>query len=195
MRVVLSVVALLLLAGCASKPPSQINNACAIFDQRGGFINNWYRAAKAAERSYGVPAPIMMATIYTESSFRAKARPPRQRGFLGIFPGKRASTAFGYAQALDGTWERYQRETGRHGARRTDFADAIDFVGWYHSTSSRVNGIARNDAYNLYLAYYSGHAGYARGSWRGNAGVQKAANRAASMANSYASQMQACGRS
>jgi hypothetical protein len=99
------------------------------------------------------------------------------------------------AQALDGTWERYQRETASTGQGGPTLPDAIDFVGWYHATSSRVNGIARNDAYNLYLAYYSGHAGYARGSWRGNAGVQKAANRAASMANTYAAQMQQCGRS
>lgn len=194
MRILFLVAALLFVGGCASKPPSQIGNACAIFDQRGGLFNNWYKAAKSAERQYGVPAPILMATIYTESSFRAKARPPRKRGFLGIFPGERPSTAYGYAQALDGTWDRYRRETGRGGARRTDFADAIDFVGWYHQTSHRQNGIALNDAYNLYLAYYSGHAGYARGNWRGNAGVQKAAGRAANMANQYAGQMRSCGR-
>ena len=62
-----------------------------------------------------------MATIYTESSFRHNAKPPR-KWYLGFIPGKRASSAYGYSQALDGTWDRYQKETGRWGASRTDFA-------------------------------------------------------------------------
>jgi len=135
--------------------------------------------------------PILMATIYTESNFEPRARPPRTKLF-GVIPWKRPSTAYGYSQALDGTWERYQRETGRFAARRTNFGDAIHFVGWYHATSNRTNGIAKTDAYNLYLAYYSGHAGYSRGSWRGNAGVQRAAQRATTMANRYAGQLQGC---
>jgi hypothetical protein len=181
-------VALLILGGCASAP-SQISNACAIFEQRNGWVNNWQRSANAVEREFGVPVPILMATIY--SSFRPRARPPRTK-LMGIIPWKRQSTAYGYSQALDGTWARYRRETGRSGARRTNFSDAIHFVGWYHSTSHRVNGIARNDAYNLYLAYYSGHAGYSRGNWRGNAQVQRAATRTANIAQSYASQLQRC---
>jgi hypothetical protein len=96
--------------------------------------------------------------------------------------------------ALDGTWQGYKRETGRWRASRTDFADAIHFVGWYHYNSHRKNGIALNDAYSLYLAYYAGQAGYARGVWRGNAGMQKAARKAATMANSYDRQMRQCGR-
>jgi hypothetical protein len=186
------IVALLILGGCATAP-SQIGNACAVFDQRNGWFDNWYKDAKRAEAEFGVPVPILMATIYTESSFRPRARPPRTK-LLGFIPWKRQSTAYGYSQALDGTWSRYQRETGRYGARRTDFGAAIHFIGWYHGVSNRQNGIARNDAYNLYLAYYSGHAGYSRGTWRNNAGVQRAARRAANMANTYAGQLAACGR-
>lgn len=182
-------IALLSLAGCASAP-SRITNACAIFEQRDGFFNNWQRQARAVEREYGVPVPILMATIYVESSFRPNARPPR-KWFLGFIPGKRASSAYGYAQALDGTWETYQRATGRWGARRNDFGDAIRFVGWYHNQTSTRNGVARNDAYNLYLAYYSGHAGYDRGNFSGS--LKQTAQKSAGMAARYAAQLKGCG--
>lgn len=189
MRIVF-VAALLALTACASAP-HHTTNSCAIFEQRDGWFNNWQSAAQSSSREFGVPVPILMATIYTESNFEPRARPPRTK-LLGFIPWKRKSTAYGYAQALDGTWERYQRATGRYGARRSDFSDAVHFVGWYHNLSHRENGIARTDAYNLYLAYYSGHAGYARGSWRGNSGVQRAARKAADMAQKYAAQLRNC---
>lgn len=192
MRGVFVVVLLLTaLAGCATAP-SQITNACAIFEQRDGLFNNWKKDAQAAEREFGVPVPVMMATIYTESSFQPYARPPRNKLF-GFIPWGRKSTAYGYAQALDGTWKVYQRETGRWNASRTDFTDAIHFVGWYHAKSNRQNGIALNDPYNLYLAYYSGHGGYAKGVWRNNTAIQKAARRSANMAIRYEKQLQDCG--
>lgn len=180
----------LALAGCASKP-SQINNVCAVFAQKNGWIGNWHSAAQSAERKYGVPVPVMMATIRIESGFEQKARPPRRK-LLGFIPWKRASTAYGYSQALDGTWDEYRDATGSRLARRTSFADAVEFVGWYHRRSHDQNGIALNDAYNLYLSYYAGHAGYRRGVWRNNSGMQAAARRAADMARSYDQQLQGC---
>jgi hypothetical protein len=182
---------LLALAGCASKP-SNINNVCSVFAQNNGWIGNWHSAAKRAERQYGVPAHILMATIRIESGFDGRARPPRQK-LLGVIPWKRPSSAYGYSQALDGTWEEYRRATGNSGARRARFSDAVDFVGWYHHTSNRRNGIPLHDAYNLYLAYYAGHGGYQRGVWRNNSGMQNAAARAARMADQYAAQMRQCG--
>lgn len=190
MRTVLVVALLLLLAGCATAP-RETRNACAIFEQRDGFLNNWRRAANAAEREYGVPVSVLMATIYAESGFRPYARPPRRK-LLGFIPWKRQSTAYGYSQALDGTWAHYQKATGRWSARRTKFSDAIRFIGWYHAQSHRKNGIALNDTYNLYLAYYFGHGAYARGDWRSDAGMRKAARRTANMAISYWRQLQRC---
>lgn len=181
----------LLLAGCASAP-KRIHNACAIFEQKDGLFNNWRSHAKAAEREFGVPVPVMMATIYVESSFQPYARPPRKKLF-GFIPWKRQSTAYGYAQALDGTWARYQKETGRWSASRTSFKDAIHFVGWYHSTSNKRNGISLNDPYNLYLAYYSGHGGYARGVWKNNGPIKRAAAKSAKIASNYAAQLRGCG--
>lgn len=190
MRPILLVM-LLLLAGCATAPHNT-ENVCSIFEQKDGPFNNWYRAAKSAEREYGVPVPVLMATIYRESSFRARARPPRTKLF-GLIPWTRPSSAYGFSQALDGTWDQYRRSTGNYTAARNHFDDAVDFVGWYHYQSHKLNGIALNDAYNLYLAYYFGHNGYNRGDWRGNGSIKRAASRAQEMANQYAAQMSRCG--
>lgn len=187
---VLAVLALLALAACAS-PPSRINNICAVFEQQSGFFNNWHSAAKRAEQKYGIPVHVLMATVRKESGFKANARPPRKK-ILGFIPGKRASSAYGYSQALNGTWSQYVSESGNWGARRNSFRDAVDFVGWYHSKTVANHGVSPNDAFRLYLAYYSGWSGYARGSWQRNASIQKYARDTQTMANNYAAQLQSC---
>lgn len=179
------------LAGCASAP-SRINDICAVFDQQDGFFNNWQDSAQETEKKFGIPVPILMATIRKESGFQSNARPPRTK-ILGFIPGKRASSAYGYSQALDGTWTQYKAESGNFGARRSNFEDAVDFVGWYHARSSIALGIKPNDAYNLYLAYYSGWTAYQRGDWRSNARLQRTAREAAEMAVAYQGQLPSCG--
>lgn len=181
---------LLLLSGCASVP-HHTTNACAIFNQHDGFFNNWRSETKKAERHYGVPAPILLATIYVESGFRSNARPPRTKLF-GFIPWKRPSSAYGYSQALDGTWSRYKAETGHFLARRNNFGDAVDFAGWFHQKSHLANNIPLNDPYHLYLAYHSGQSGYARGSYRGNSAALYGAKRFTKMAYRYAAQLRRC---
>ena len=41
--------------------------------------------------------------------------------------GHGADTVTGYAQALNGTWDWYKKDTGNRGASRTDFSDSSDF--------------------------------------------------------------------
>lgn len=183
---------LLSLVGCASQP-ANINNACAIFDEKGGWFNNWYRQASKVEKRFGVPVPVLMATIHKESAFQARVRPPRTR-LLWIIPWKRPSDAYGYPQALDSTWQWYREETGRSGAKRHKFSDAVHFVGWYHHQSHVKNGVPLNDAYSLYLNYYLGHGGYARGAAQNNAWVRNAATRVQRLADAYAAQLRGCGR-
>ncbi len=179
-----------LLAACAT-PPRHINNVCAVFDQNDGWLTNWERDARKAERRHGVPIHILMATVRKESGFKHDARPPRTKLF-GVVPWKRQSSAYGYSQALDGTWTQYKAETRNLGARRSNFGDAVDFVGWYHAKSADTLGIGKGDAYNLYLAYYSGWGGYRSGSWRNNASLQRYARDTAEMAQKYAAQLQQC---
>jgi len=178
-------------AGCASAP-GQINDVCAVFGQNDGFFNNWQSSAKDAEARHGIPVPVLMATIRKESGFQSDARPARKY-YLGFIPGKRASSAYGYSQALDGTWAQYKAESGNFGARRSNFEDAVDFVGWYHARTVATYSVQPGDTYNLYLAYYSGWGGYKNGSWRSNAQVQKIARDTAKMAMAYDAQLRDCG--
>lgn len=178
------------LSACAT-PPKRINDICAVFEQRDGWFDNWQSAAQRSERKYGVPVPVLMATVRKESGFQGNARPPRTKLF-GFIPWKRQSSAYGYSQALNGTWSQYQRETGSLAARRTNFADAVDFVGWYHSKTVQNHGVAANDTYNLYMAYYLGWGGYQRGDWRSKASLQKYARETEQMAARYEGQLRTC---
>ena len=182
--------AFLALASCAS-PPEHINDVCAVFDQQDGWFNNWEASAKKAESKYGVPVPVLMATIRKESGFKSNAKPPRTK-LLGFIPWKRQSSAEGFSQALDGTWDQYTSESGNFMAKRRNFDDAVDFVGWYHNKTATTFGVDRNDAYNLYLAYYAGWNGYKRGVWKSNASLQNYARATAAMAQTYAQQLKGC---
>lgn len=180
------------LVGCASAP-GNINSVCAVFDQNDGWFNNWHSAAAATERKYGIPVPVLMATIRKESGFQSNARPPR-RYYLGIIPGKRASSAYGFSQALDGTWAQYKRESGNFAGRRSNFDDAVDFVGWYHQKTVSTFGVSPRDTFKLYLAYFSGWSAYKQGAWQSNGSLQKYAMDTATIAANYEAQLSACGR-
>jgi len=143
---------------CSSPaPPRRIDDVCALLAERDGW---WAATARAAAR-WGVSPGILLAVIYQESGFRAEARSWDR--FLGI-PLAPASSAYGYGQATDGAWRDYQRATGRRRARRDEFADAVDFVGWYADLVHRIAGVDKADAYHLYLGYHEGPGGLRRGS-------------------------------
>jgi len=177
------------IAACSTAAPRQVDDACAIFTERG----KWYEDAVEAKQRWGVPIPIQLAFIRQESSFESDAKPPRRK-YLGFIPGKRRSNAFGYAQALDSTWDEYRRDTGERGADRDEFADAVDFIGWYNARSARLCGLRKDDAYGLYLAYHEGPHGYRRGSYRGKDWLMTAANRVAKKAERYRVQLERCER-
>ena len=173
--------------GCATSAPENKEDICAIFEEKGG----WYKGAKRASQRWGSPVPVMMAIIHQESGFDRKAQPPRNR-FLWIFPGSRPSTAYGYSQALDTTWDTYRQDTGNNGADRDDFGDAIDFVGWYNYKSHKYCGIKPNDAYRLYLAYHEGHGGFNRRTFKNKAWLKKVAKKVSKRSNTYRQQLQRC---
>jgi hypothetical protein len=175
------------LTGCATAPPSTPSNLCAIFAEK----EEWYAASRAAQRQWGVPVSVQMAIMKQESAFVADARPPRD-WFLGFIPLGRPSTAYGYSQALDGTWERYQSSTGRSDAERDDFADAVDFIGWYTHASQMELGIPAYDAYRQYLAYHEGQRGYSRGSYRRKPWLMDVARKVAGTATRYQRQLETC---
>ncbi len=180
-------ISILLVLACAGGPPSDLDDLCSIFEQK----KNWYKDAKASFERWGVPAAIQLAIVYQESRFRADARPSRKK-ILGIIPGSRPSSAYGYGQVLDGTWERYEKSTGRSGADRDDFGDVADFIGWYGNVVQRRSGLDKSDARGLYLAYHEGPSGFARGSHHSKPGLLKTANRVAARAARYQAQYDGC---
>lgn len=177
----------LLLSGCATPPPAAPLDLCRVFREK----DDWYEAAAAAQQRWGTSIPILMAFVYHESGYRADAQPPR-RWFLGFIPGPRPSSAYGYAQALDETWDHYRSATDNTGADRDEFPDALDFIGWYNQESYTRNGIAKHDTYNLYLAYHEGHGGYSQGSYRSKSWLLNTARRVAASADRYRQQLQGC---
>ncbi|GAA6209260.1 hypothetical protein NBRC116601_25530 [Cognatishimia sp. WU-CL00825] len=106
----------------------------------------------------------------------------------------RQSSAYGYSQALDATWEGYKRDTGRRGADRDDIFDATDFIGWYMNQTREKNGIALTDARNQYLAYHEGHTGFARGTYRNKAWLVRVSGEVANRSVTYKRQLSNCRR-
>lgn len=182
-------IAATLLSACGHYQPDQVTDACLILEDN----RSWWRDLRRSERRWGIPPAVQLAILKRESSFNAHARPARTR-LLGIIPGPRPSSAYGYAQALDGTWDWYRDETGNRGADRDDFGDAVDFIGWYGQMSGRLSNIRHDDARELYLAYHEGHTGYNRGTYRSKAWLMRAADDVARDATRYQGQLDRCER-
>ena len=158
----LKLVSILFIFVIACTSNQQINTAdsCIIFDQK----KNWYKATKKSYDKWETPIALQLAIINQESSFNQFAKPERKK-FLGIFPGSRPSTAFGYAQVTNPTWEWYKTKTGNNNASRANFSDVTDFIGWYTTQSKNIIGISKNDFYNQYLAYHEGQGGWKKKSY------------------------------
>ena len=108
-RTALILSVMMVVAACSHRaPPAQIENACSIFSQ----YPNWRRATERAERRWGISQGTQLAFVNRESSFVADARPPRTRR-LFVLPGPRASSAHGYAQALDSNLGLVSRANGQ----------------------------------------------------------------------------------
>jgi hypothetical protein len=183
----LCMVWLILGAACASTPPENIEDLCAIFEEKG----RWYKDAKKSEKRWGTPIHVQMAIIRQESSFRFNARPSRRK-LLGFIPWKRPSNAYGYAQVLDSTWRWYLQDTGQRFAHRDDFGDAIDFVGWYTDTTHKTLGVSKWDPYNQYLAYHEGHGGWKGRSYRNKSWLKDTARRVDHRAKEWGAQLRGC---
>ena len=135
--------------------------------------------------------PAMMAIIYQESKFIGNNRPPHQYA-LGVIPVGRQSSAMGYSQALDGTWEEYQRASGNRRAKREDINAASDFMGWYMVATVRETGVPLSDVRNQYLAYHDGRGGYMRGTWRDKSWLIRIAGEVEARALLYDAQLRSC---
>ena len=176
-----------LLTGCSTTPPANINNSCAIFKEKSG----WYKAMRSVQKRYGTPIHVQLAIIKQESSFKHDAKTERSH-ILWVIPWGRKSSAYGYAQVKDGTWDWYKQKTGNSGADRDDFGDAVDFIGWYTDVSQKTLGISKWDAENQYLAYHEGHGGYKRKSYLKKQWLVAVAKKVKRTSLQYAAQLKKC---
>lgn len=171
------------LTGCATSttPPSDTADACAILDEKRGWEKHVFEAA----RDWDVTPGTILAFMRQESGFRHNARPVDRSG-------NQLSSAYGYSQALDGTWAQYERAQGQ--GKRKSFEDSADFIGWYLDHISKQTGVAKSDARNLYFAYHEGPGGYRRGSHNRKSWLLQVGNRVASQASVYDGQLRRCER-
>lgn len=194
MKKIFSALALVLVVsacggGGGSNPPRNLDNACSIVSQKA----SWLTEMKKVERKWGIPVHVQMATIHQESKFVGDARTPF-RYAIGVIPMGRQSSAFGYSQALDGTWKEYQEDQRKFSAKRDRFRDAVDFMGWYMHQSNERLGISKFDARNQYLAYHEGRTGFVRGSYNRKSWLVRISQSVADRSQMYRAQLVSCGK-
>ena len=143
-----------LISACSSVPQNT-SDGCKIFNEK--YL--WYKHVKKVEKKWGTPMHVQLAIIKMESNFDWLAKPPRKKLFK-VIPFRRASSSFGYSQAIKGTWEQYKNETGNKLATRARFKDSVDFIGWYTNKSNSILKISLHDAFKQYIAYHEGWGNY-----------------------------------
>ena len=174
---------------CSIFPTKKVSqhHACSLIESK----RSWKRAVIKTERKWGISPGMQLSFILTESNFRPRAK-TQKTYFLGFVPTGRLSSAFGYAQAIDSTWETYQKSSGNRFSSRTNFADSVDFVGWYTNETTKKLKIKKSDVVNQYLAYHQGHRGYLRGAFKKKPNLIQAAKRTEENALKYDNQLKRC---
>ena len=176
----------LFIFGCVGIPKNQ-EDACSILKEK----KSWKTALKRTERKWNISPGMQLSFIKTESNFRPTARTQRKY-FLGLIPSGRISSAYGYSQALDGTWKEYKKSTGNRYHRRSNFAHSTNFIGWYVNKSNRLLGISKTNAYLHYLAYHQGQAGFKTGAYKNKSGLLKVAKKTAYNKKIFDRQLKKC---
>ena len=183
----LSCIIFIFFVACTTNQQINTANSCIIFEQK----KNWYKSAKNSFDKWGTPIELQLAIINQESSFSQFAKPERKKIF-GIIPGSRPSTAFGFAQVTNPTWDWYKTKTGNKNASRANFKDITDFIGWYVVQSEKIVGISKNDFYNQYLAYHEGQGGWKKGTHQNKKWLIEVAKNVERNANMYNNQLKDC---
>ncbi|WP_150467353.1 transglycosylase SLT domain-containing protein [Francisella sp. SYW-9] len=107
---------------------------------------SWRNSLIKADKRYNISPAFTLAVIHQESKFHANAK-------------NRHSSAFGYAQAVDGTWRIFQKDVEPY-AKRNDFNDSVEFIDWYMAQLAHKLHIKTSNSFDLYLAYMLGEGGY-----------------------------------
>ena len=184
---ILTSILFIFVVACTSVDNFNTADSCILFKEK----KNWYKSTKKSYDKWGVPISLQLAIINQESSFNQFAKPKRKRLF-GIIPGLRPSTAFGYAQVINPTWDWYKSRTGNFNASRANFSDITDFIGWYTTQSNKMLGISMNDYYNHYLAYHEGQGGWQKKTFNSKKWLLEIAKKVETQSNIYNNQLKDC---
>ena len=184
--ILLSIISIYVMS-CSSIKIDNTANSCILFKEK----KNWYKSTKKSFEKWEVPIALQLAIINQESSFQQFAKPKRKKLFF-LIPGSRPSTAFGYAQVTNPTWEWYKLKNNHNNASRANFSDVTDFIGWYSEQTVKMLGISKKDFYNQYLAYHEGHEGWKKESYRSKKWLMNIAKKVESTANMYNNQLKQC---
>lgn len=156
-------------------PSNTHNNICAVLRSN----PDWYLDAQRSAQRWGTPVAVQFAFVKQESSFNPHASPS-------------TTTAYGYSQALNGTWDDYVKSTGNYTGHRSNMKDSLDFIGWYNRNSFQRIGLKGNQVRDLYLAYHEGITGYSQGSHRKKQWLLDVATRVHNQAVQYDKQLRSC---
>ena len=185
-KIVLSLV-FIFIVSCSSNKLINTADSCIIFEEK----KHWYNSTKKSYEKWNVPIALQLAIINQESSFQQFAKPKRKK-ILGFIPLNRPSTAFGYAQITNPTWNWYKKSNNKMNASRANFSDVTDFIGWYSNQSKKMLGISKKDFYNQYLAYHEGHTGWKNNSFISKKWLINVAKKVENNANKYNNQLKQC---
>ena len=184
MKKIFLLICILFLNSC-SYIPKNTSDGCSIFSER--YL--WYKYSKKTEQKWGTPIYLQLAIIKMESDFDWLAKPKRYKIFK-IIPYRRASSSFGYSQAIKGTWKQYKEETNNKLASRARFKDSVDFIGWYTNKTEKILKISKKDAVKQYIAYHEGWGNYKN--YKNNQKVILLAKKVQNQSNKYKAQLKKC---
>ena len=184
----------ILIGGCStsrhdyeSKTTSFPNDACKMLKEN----NDWKDAVIDSYEKWGTPISVQLAFVRQESSFRHNARPIRKnkKYETGV---NYSSTAYGYSQAINGTWADYKNRTKQYHRMRESFRDAVDFIGWYNYNSRSILQLSSTDAYSLYLSYHEGWSGFKNKTYDKKGFLKKAGWKVNKWSHKYSEQLNEC---
>ncbi|MDF5981951.1 hypothetical protein P4056_12560 [Pseudomonas aeruginosa] len=111
--------------------PANPDNLCEIFREK----PKWHEAALKMQQRWGAPVQVPMAMMY--QGIPSNMTPCRRATTSSVSsPWGRVRPAYGYAQAKTRPGPTTSARAGGRGRRRDDFADALDFMGWYIQRAS-----------------------------------------------------------
>lgn len=167
---------------------NQNTNICYILKKNPKWINYSIKS----QHRWNTPAFLQLAFIYQESRFNAEAKPPLKR-IAGIpIPFKYKSTAYGYSQALNETWDNYKKFVNNKNAKRNNFENSTDFIAWYLYRARKYLKLNNNQVEDLYLAYHEGINGYRNKTFEKRKNIKLAAKKVESLALKYKHEIKTC---